>query len=77
MASKQWAATDPDSAYEGNNAAFVCPHCKHVFIISAAIHPTKGGTQGRDGQRACPSCGKSTGHVAGGRNSGGKAWLDF
>ena len=51
----------------GNNAAFTCPACQNVFIVSALIHK-KG--------RACPSCGSNIGHVEGGAKSGGSAWLD-
>ena len=56
--------------WEGNNAAFACPVCGKVFIVSGAsnIH---------SGIRPCPSCGKSTAHVDGGRKSGGRAWIEW
>ena len=54
--------------WQGNNAAFTCPVCTNVFIVSAAFH-TKG--------RACPACGKSKGFVAGGRKSGGSARIEW
>ncbi len=58
--------------WEGNNAAFTCPLCGKVFIVRGAanIH---------NGVRRCPNptCGKSTGHVEGGRMSGGSAWIEW
>ncbi len=52
----------------GNNAAFTCPVCQRVFVVSAMLH--------RNG-RLCPGCGKSTGHVRGGRNTGGEAFVEW
>ena len=55
--------------WEGNNAAFTCPHCRKVFIVSGVIH---------SGVRQCPGCGKSTGRCeAKGKNRGGKASLSW
>lgn len=64
---------EPDGLREGedwvgNNAAFSCPQCGKVFLVSALLH--------RNG-RACPACGKSTGRVEGGRKSGGTAWIEW
>jgi predicted RNA-binding Zn-ribbon protein involved in translation (DUF1610 family) len=66
---------DPDTAkhrddedWEGNNAAFTCPACRKVFIVSEPIHK---------GSRPCPRCGKSIGHINGGRKSGGSAHLTW
>lgn len=57
-----------DEDWEGNNAAFRCPHCGKVFIVSAQIHK---------GKRDCP-CGKSTGYCdMAGKKSGGKASLEW
>ena len=56
-----------DEDWVGNNAAFTCPNCGKVFIVSALIH--------RDG-RQCPTCSKSIGHVKGGRNAGGIASIE-
>jgi transcription elongation factor Elf1 len=55
-----------DEDWQGNNAAFTCPACKKVYIVSAQMHK-----EGRD----CPNqnCGKSTGLVVGGKDSGGTA----
>ena len=55
-----------DEDWVGNNAAFTCPSCAKVFIVSQMLH-----REGRD----CPMCQGSRGHVKGGAKSGGKAWL--
>jgi Zn finger protein HypA/HybF involved in hydrogenase expression len=52
----------------GNNAAFTCPVCQRVFVVSAMLH--------RNG-RLCPGCEKSMGHVTGGRNTGGEAFVEW
>ena len=52
----------------GNNAAFTCPVCNRVFLVSAMLH--------RNG-RPCPGCERSTGHVTGGRNAGGRAFVEW
>jgi len=52
--------------WEGNNAAFCCSKCQKVFIVSGLIH---------QGIRCCPNCGKTEGHVEGGKMSGGRAYL--
>ena len=57
-----------DEDWEGNNAAFTCPICGKVFIVSARFH--KGG-------RSCPGCGKSKGRCNGGKKSGGTASLEW
>jgi hypothetical protein len=56
--------------WEGNNAAFACPACGKVFIVSGVIHR---------GERRCPvfSCGKAVAYVEGGRQSGGKARIEW
>ena len=60
-----------DEDWEGNNAAFTCPHCGKVFIVS--------GSRVHRGKRACPNCGRSTGILSlkGGRKSGGRARLEW
>ena len=70
---------DPNSLrqeedWEGNNAAFICPLCQKVFIVSTWIHVSPAGEKG---YRKCPKCGKSIGHVKGGRKSGGTAGLEW
>ncbi len=52
----------------GNNAAFTCPQCGKVFLVSALLH-----RNGRD----CPGCGRSKGRVEGGSKSGGAAWVEW
>ena len=54
--------------WEGNNIAFACPVCAKVFIVSGHMHR---------GRRSCPNCGKSTGVVTGGRESGGTASISW
>jgi phage FluMu protein Com len=56
--------------WEGNNAAFRCPHCDKVFIVSGSgVH---------HGERKCPSCGKSVARCdIKGRKSGGRASLEW
>jgi hypothetical protein len=56
--------------WEGNNAAFTCPACNKVFIVSGSVHR---------GKRACPSCGRSTGHceLKKGRKTGGSASIEW
>jgi predicted RNA-binding Zn-ribbon protein involved in translation (DUF1610 family) len=61
--------------WEGNNAAFTCPLCQKVFIVSdTRMHV---GPQKEKGYRKCPACGKSTGRVNGGRKSGGTASIEW
>jgi hypothetical protein len=58
-----------DEDWEGNNAAFRCPICHKVFIVSEMIHK---------GSRECPGlCGKSTAYVKGGSKSGGSAYIEW
>ena len=58
-----------DEDWEGNNAAFKCPHCNKVFIVSAQIHR---------GVRSCPQCGKSIGHCdIKGKKGGDKARIEW
>jgi len=46
----------PDEDWEGSNAAFKCPHCGKVYIVS--------GSQIHRGERQCPQCGKSTARIS-------------
>lgn len=57
-----------DEDWEGNNAAFSCPVCGKVFIVSEMLH--------RAG-RECPSCRKSKATIQGGRLSGGSARIEW
>ena len=54
--------------WEGNNVAFLCPHCGKVFIVSQLIHK---------GQRSCPNCSMTVGKITGGRDSGGTASIEW
>ena len=58
-----------DEDWEGNNAAFKCPHCSKVFLVSGTLHK---------GVRKCPECGKSTGRCdIKGKKSGGTASIEW
>ena len=57
-----------DADFHGNNAAFSCPECGNLFIVS--------GMMDKSG-RKCPQCGKSKGYVDGGAKSGGNAWIEY
>ena len=62
--------------WEGNNAAFTCPHCGKVFIVSWLIH--KKSKNPPEAKRPCPKCGKSIGHVSKkGRKDGGTARIEW
>lgn len=63
-----------DADWEGNNAAFTCPKCKNVFIVSELLHRSANGVFG---QRACRRCAQSTARVSGGRKSGGTASIEW
>jgi len=57
-----------DEDWDGNNAAFSCPVCGKVFLVSGHMH---------DGKRECPSCHKSTGYVVAGKKSDGSARIEW
>ena len=57
-----------DEDWAGNNAAFTCPQCGKVFIVSKLLHK-----EGRN----YPECGKAKGTVTGGQQSGGQAWIEW
>ena len=64
-----------DEDWEGNNAAFRCPECEKIFIVSdTRMHV---GPKGEKGYRKCPKCQKSIGRVKGGRKSGGSASIEW
>ena len=66
---------EQDEDWEGNNAAFRCPVCQKVFIVSdTRMHI---GPNREKGFRRCPKCGNSIGHVKGGRKSGGSASIEW
>jgi len=55
MSGKQINFDNPKSNedWHGNNAAFSCPYCGKIFIVSGLIDK---------GERKCPVCQKSTGY---------------
>jgi hypothetical protein len=57
-----------DEDWVGNNAAFTCPVCGKVFLVSQIVHR---------GSRPCPKCDKSTGRIKGGSSQGGTASLEW
>ena len=71
---------DPNDLGQGedwvaNRAAFQCPVCKKVFIVSdTGQHKSPDGQQG---YRKCPECGKSIARIKGGKNSGGTASIEW
>jgi NAD-dependent SIR2 family protein deacetylase len=62
-----------DYDFHGNNAAFRCPLCHKVFIVSGLFNDRKNGYI-RKGVRKCPKCGESKGHCD---IQGYKAWLEW
>ena len=58
-----------DEDFVGNNAAFTCPKCGKVFIVSGLLHKKSG--------RACPGCGQSTAYVSGGQKKDGQAHIEW
>lgn len=64
-----------DEDWEGNNAAYTCPHCDKVFLVTDKPGPPH--SHVGQGVRHCPQCGKSTGRVSGGRDSGGTASIEW
>ena len=52
---------DSTADWHGNNAAFTCPVCLKVFIVSSLID--KNG-------RKCPTCNKTTAFVTGSPKTG-------
>ena len=66
---------EQDEDWEGNNAAFTCPVCQRVFIVSdTRMHL---GPHKEKGYRKCPACAKSLGRVTGGRKSGVTASIEW
>lgn len=63
-----------DDDWEGNNAAFRCPQCGKVFIVSD--NPVVPTSHDERGVRRCPACGLSTARISGGKGSGGSASIE-
>lgn len=51
----------------GNNAAFTCPSCRKVFIVSGVAGKTP---------RPCPRCGQATGFVKKDKDGVWRAWIE-
>jgi hypothetical protein len=57
----------PDEDWVGNNAAFRCPNCGKVFIVSnGRVGNNPLPDHDAQGVRRCPNCHKSTARVTGG-----------
>jgi len=63
-------AADADADWNGNNAAFTCPVCSKVFLVTSFNSLGETGLQ-------CPGCGKSTAYVTGSAAKDGKAWIEW
>jgi transcription elongation factor Elf1 len=53
----------------GNNAAFTCPRCGKVFIVSGLIHREEG--------RWCPWCRQSRGHAPAANEDAEGAYIEW
>ena len=67
-------ALGPDEDWEGNNIAVRCPVCQKVYVVSWLLHADPDGGKG---YRECPGCQKSVGRVNGGRQTGGRAHIEW
>lgn len=63
-------AADADADWNGNNAAFTCPVCSKVFVVSSFNNVGRLGLH-------CPGCGNSTAYVTGSAASGCEAWIEW
>lgn len=62
--------SEVDAYWYGNNAAFTCPCCKRIFLVS--------GYMNEHGLHCPPpGCGRSYAYVRGGRDSGGIAVITW
>jgi hypothetical protein len=59
-------AADADADWKGNNAAFTCPVCSKVFLVTSFNNLGENGLN-------CPGCGKSTAYCTGSALQGGEA----
>jgi hypothetical protein len=62
--------SEKDAFWHGNNAAFACPCCGRVFLVSAHMSP-------HGLHCPPPGCGRSYGYVEGGRDSDGIAVISW
>ncbi|NIR82798.1 MAG: hypothetical protein GWO40_06585 [Gammaproteobacteria bacterium] len=56
--------------WEDNTVALTCPRCGKVFIVIAA-------GKAHRGERECPACGESVGHIQGNKKAKGTAWIEW
>lgn len=63
-------AADADADWNGNNAAFTCPVCSKVFVVSSFNRVGELGLH-------CPGCGKSTAYITGSPAQDCKAWIEW
>jgi len=59
---------DEQHDWVGNNAAFTCPVCNNVFLVSEHMNPHG---------RKCPSCKKSIARVQAKERKGKKAYASI
>lgn len=55
----------------GNNIAVMCPRCNKVYVVSDFLKEPGG----KQCERQCPDCKKSTGVVHGAKDKGGEAYV--
>ena len=67
-----WLRDQPRADWLGNNAAFVCPGCNHVFIVTRAGGTMLDKRQEKQGERVCPVCKKYKARITGGRTTAAK-----
>ena len=63
-------APDANADWKGNNAAFTCPVCSKVFIVTHFNDRDENG-------RRCPGCNKSTAYCTGSPVNDGEAWIEW
>jgi hypothetical protein len=65
------ASPDRDEDWYGNNAAFTCPACSQVFVVSGYLD--------RDEGRRCPRCDSAKGYVRGSSSKApdSRAWIEW
>jgi hypothetical protein len=63
-------AADADADWNGNNAAFSCPVCHKVFIVTSFNRLGEIGL-------LCPACGKSRAYCSGSAAQGGEARIEW
>ena len=67
-----WLRDQPRVDWLGNNAAFVCPGCAHVFIVTRAADQFVDKRQKKSGEQVCPKCEGYKARITGGRSTAAK-----